>query len=189
MSDRDAHRLEPLLRETLRGQAQARNELLGRLRPWLQVLIRSWLGPELARQLVDSDVVQETLLRIDRGLPAFRGQTVPELLAWARQIAYHAAADRKRQAGLFVPSGDLLQALVARGPSPLEELERAEEMLRVTEAMQRLPRARREIVQARLFEGRDYADIAAGMQTTEEALRVLLHRALQQLREILESGT
>ncbi|HKB38107.1 MAG TPA: hypothetical protein VKD72_16795 [Gemmataceae bacterium] len=31
MSDRDAHRLEPLLRETHRGQAQARNELLGRL--------------------------------------------------------------------------------------------------------------------------------------------------------------
>src|SRR2546423_9338430 len=118
MSDRDAHRLEPLLQKTLRGQAQARNRLLGQLRPWLQVMIRSWLGPDLARQLVDSDVVQESLLRIDRGLPDFRGRTVPEFLAWARQIAWHAAIDRKRQAGLFVPAGDALPAGRAPRPTP-----------------------------------------------------------------------
>src|SRR5438034_6385123 len=145
MSDRDAHRLEPLLQETLRGQGQARNQLLGQLRPWLQVMIRSWLGPDLSRQLVDSDVVQESLLRIDRGLPGFRGRTVPEFLAWARQIAWHAAIDCKRQAGLFVPAGDALQAVATRDPSPLEELERAEEMLRVTEAMQQLSGPRREV--------------------------------------------
>src|SRR5262249_60009383 len=106
MSERDAHQLGPLLERSRQGEAQARNALLGRLRPYLRVLIRTWLGPDLARRLADSDVVQETLLRIDQGLAGFRGQGVPELLAWARQVAYHAAIDRKRQAGLAGPAGE-----------------------------------------------------------------------------------
>src|SRR4051794_8111448 len=99
MPARDSHDLAPLLEQSRTGDALALNALLGRLRPYLQALVRSWLGHECARRLGDSDIVQEALLRASCHLPAFRGQTVPELLGWVRRIAYRAASDRLRQTG------------------------------------------------------------------------------------------
>ena len=39
----DAHQLQPLLEGSLRGDPQAQNALLEKLRPFLQALLRSWL--------------------------------------------------------------------------------------------------------------------------------------------------
>jgi DNA-directed RNA polymerase specialized sigma24 family protein len=100
MAHADAHELGPLLDHSRAGDPQARDALLERLRPYLKALIRSWLGTRLARQFAESDVVQETLLRIHRGFGDFRGQGVPEFLGWARRIAFNAALDRRGQLGV-----------------------------------------------------------------------------------------
>ncbi len=187
MPHRDPHQLEPLLHRSRTGEPEAKDALLEKLRPYLKALIRSWLGTDLARQLADSDVVQETLLRIHQGFAEFRGQTVPELIGWVRRVAYHAAIDRKRQAGLpGQAGGDRLQD-VAGGEAPPEVIEKAEEVIRLAAALEQLSEPRREIIHARLFEGLSYADISRRLGRTEGALRVLFNRALGQLRQIMET--
>src|SRR5213593_1280003 len=94
MSHADPHGLGPLFERSRHGDGAARAALLGQLRPFLKALVRSWLGHELARQLDDSSIAQESLVRIANGWDNFRGQTVPELLAWTRRIAFNLAADR-----------------------------------------------------------------------------------------------
>lgn len=187
MPDCDAHHLGPLLDRSRAGEAEARDALLARLRPYLKALIRSWLGADLARQLADSDVVQVTLVKIHEHFEQFRGQGVPELLGWARRIAYHAAIDHKKQRSAGQAEEGLLQAVPARDLPPLERIERAEEVVRLTAALERLPEARQEVVRARLFEGLSYGDISRRCGTSAGALRILFKRALEQLRQILET--
>jgi RNA polymerase sigma-70 factor, ECF subfamily len=187
MTPNDPHGLGPLLERVRAGDSQARNELLGRLRPYLKVLVRSWLGSDLARQLIDSDVVQVSLTKIHQNLEAFRGADVPELLAWVERIAFNAAIDQKRKAGMPAPVDDsLLSQVSGREIPPDRALEQAEEHLRLAEALERLSGPRREVIHARLFEGLPYAVIASRMKASEGALRVLFARAVRQLHDELK---
>src|SRR6478609_8551911 len=93
----DRHQLGPLLLRSRAGDADARNSLLDRIRPFLKALIRSWIGPALCGKLADTDIVQETLLSIDQHLGEFRGEEPGRFLAWARTIAYRAAIDCTRK--------------------------------------------------------------------------------------------
>src|SRR5262245_24385290 len=70
----DRHELRPLLLRSRAGDADARDRLLERVRPFLKALIRSWIGPALCGKLADSDIVQESLLRIAQHLDEFRGE-------------------------------------------------------------------------------------------------------------------
>jgi RNA polymerase sigma-70 factor (ECF subfamily) len=185
----DPYQLAPLLQQSQTGDAQALNALLGRLRPYLQALVRSWLGPDLAGRLGDSDIVQEALLRASCHFADFRGQSVPELLGWLKRIAYRAASDRKRQAVSAAPqAGELLEQVPWDGMMPPEILEREEDAVRLAAAMERLSQRRREVVQLRLLDGLDFPEIGRRLGGSAGSLRVLFLRAVQQLRMFLGTG-
>lgn len=183
-----ANRLTLLLQQSLAGDVAARNQLLGRLRPYLQVLIRSWLGPD-AGKLGDSDLVQESLLKAHQHLDDFCGQESGQLLAWVRRIAYHTTLDRLgklRPGGLDMAA---LDGLASRELSPLESVAQADEVLHLLTAIERLSRPRQAVLRGRFFEGLSFREIAARMNQTEGQLRVLCRRALKELRGQLEMGT
>jgi RNA polymerase sigma-70 factor (ECF subfamily) len=188
MPPRDAYDLAPLLEQSRTGDGPALNALLGKLRPYLQALVRSWLGPDLARALGDSDIVQEALLRVSGNFANFRGQGVPELLGWLRQITFHAVVDRQRKTQA---EGRLAGPLPAEVPSPElmppEVLGRAEDAARLAAALAQLPPQRREVVQLRLLDGLEFAAISERMGKSAGALRVLFLRAIRQLRLTLEN--
>jgi RNA polymerase sigma-70 factor (ECF subfamily) len=187
MATSDAHDLGPLLERSLAGNAAARNDLLARLRAYLKAQVCSWLGADLARRLDESSLAQESLLRIERAWDGFRGRSVPELLGWAKRIAYHVTL--KRKAGLVdgaVADDDQLQAVPDGGRPPLETLVNEEDAVRLAAALERLPGPRRVVIQARLIDGLPFAEIARQAGTTSGALRVLFRRAVEQLRQALE---
>jgi RNA polymerase sigma-70 factor (ECF subfamily) len=187
MSPSDTHGLGPLLERSRAGDGAARGALLGHLRPYLQALIRSWLGHELARQLDDSSIAQESLLRIEHGWDGFRGQTVPQLLAWARRISHNLAIDRiRRLQGGAAAAGDALAAVPAPGPEPLDVLVHEEDAARLAMALERLPPPRCDVIVARLLDGLPFETVALRLGKTSGAVRVLFKRAVEQLRHLLE---
>jgi RNA polymerase sigma-70 factor (ECF subfamily) len=186
MANRDAHQLGPLLDRSRAGDVPAWNALLSHLRPYLKALICSWLGHDLAGQLVESDVVQETLLRIHRGFEDFRGQGVPELIGWVRRIAYRVALNRRQQRTVAHADPDRLHEVPARDLPPLDYIDKAEQIVRLLAALERLPETRREVVRARLLDGLSYDEISQRSGTSRGALRVLFKRALAQLRQLME---
>jgi len=61
------------LARVLGGEAAALNTLLARLRPYLHFLVREQLASAEQYQDHSSDLVQETLMRVYRGLDPSRG--------------------------------------------------------------------------------------------------------------------
>jgi RNA polymerase sigma factor (sigma-70 family) len=186
MSKEDAHDLASLLAAARDGDRAALERLVGQLRAFCKVLARSWLGHDLSLRQADSDVAQDAVLAIWKQFPAFRGQTAAELIAWVRRIAHGSAVDWKRRHGL--PTSHPAGEPPAPAPPPLEQVEHAEEVMRVFAALERMPARRRQVVELRLIDRLPHAKIAERLGASEAATRVLFFRALDQLRGLLEEG-
>lgn len=186
MPSEDVHQLAPLWERSRTGDVNALNGLMGQLRAYVKALVRSWLGADLACQLGDSDIVQDALLKIARAYPNFRGQSVPELLGWAKRIAYHATLDRKAQPAAGQAASDVLQALPDGEPPPLQVLADEEDAVRLAAALEQLSPTRRDVIHARLFDNCSFAEISRRTGRAEGTLRVLFLRSLRQLRTLLE---
>jgi RNA polymerase sigma-70 factor (ECF subfamily) len=174
---------------------------LDRYRPLLRVQVRQLeLDPRLRRRFDSSDLVQETLLRAHRGLAGFRGTTEGELVAWLQQIVANAAAEatRHERAGkrdvalersvhqaVAESSARLGAFLEARQATPSEQAERQEQLLRLADAIDRLPEDQRDVVIHRDLLGSPVASIAESLAKTEKAVAGLLLRGRRRLRELL----
>src|SRR4051794_29589271 len=104
MPPEDPDRLATLLDRALAGDEAALDALLEGLRPYLLLLVRRRRRPGRRHRLGDSVLVQETLMRIHRGLGAartgdparFRGGAVPQFLGGAGTIVDHVIFDGAR---------------------------------------------------------------------------------------------
>lgn len=175
---------------------------LDRYRSYLRLMARLHLSPRLGAKVDPSDLVQVTLLQAHKALPGFRGRTPQEMAAWLRQILArnlaHAARDfarQKRNAALEVSiaatldhSSARLEAwLAADQSSPSQRAERNDQLLRVAEALEKLPHEQREAVELRYWQGWTLAQIAAHQKRTVPSVAGLVHRGLAKLRELMES--
>jgi RNA polymerase sigma-70 factor, ECF subfamily len=179
----DLYDLAPLLNRARAGDRAAWNDLLGRLRPYLRLLIRRQLSGDAEA----SDLTQEAQLRMDRGFPQFRGEQVPPFLAWVRTIVARVLADHAgSRPPAAVPLSDLDDA-GAGAPGP--RLVHAEEMTRLAGALERLSADHRLVVEARLFDGLKCVEIARRHGRTSEWVRVTCKRAVERLRELLRESS
>jgi RNA polymerase sigma-70 factor (ECF subfamily) len=177
----DLHGLEPLLDRARTGDRPAWNALLDRLRP----IIRALLRRQMRHDGDASDLAQEVQLRMDRGFGRFRGQSVPQLLAWVRQIAARVLIDHhRRRQPVFEPLG--LNLPQRSGPSAGMGSSHAEKMAQVAEALERLPPHYRAVLEARLVDGLRCVTIAERIGQTPGWVRVVCKRAFDRLRKEME---
>jgi RNA polymerase sigma-70 factor (ECF subfamily) len=174
--------------------AQRRDFAPERFRAYLRLLAGLQLPKRLHRLLSASDMAQETILKAHKKRAQFRGQTEAEYRAWLRRILANTIADA---AGVKEP--DVLRALeqssahvehwvVAVRPSLLEEVERAEQLLRLAEGLLQLSDDERTAVEMRyLQEPRcPLPEIAKRLgRPTAKAVAGLLARGLEKLRGLL----
>ena len=174
---------------------------LERYLPLLRVQARQMhLDPRLRRRFDGSDLVGETLLKACAELPGFRGSTEAELVAWLQQILAHCALDQVRreragkrdvalerslQAAAGEPSARLEAFLRARGPSPSEEAQQREELLRLAAAIDQLPEPERDALILRKLMNLSVAEIAEQLGRTKKAVGGLLERGLHRLSKSL----
>jgi RNA polymerase sigma-70 factor (ECF subfamily) len=184
-----------------RGDAAAAAALLAGYRPWLHLLARMQLGRRLRGRFDASDVAQQALLEACRALPAFRGTSEGELLAWLRQVLAHVlshevrrhGATRQRDAGrevsldqaLAESSRRLGDLLAASDSSPSTRAARNDDAVRLAAALARLPADYREVIVLRNLEGLPHEEVAARMGRGAGAVRMLWVRALARLRREL----
>jgi len=131
---------------------------------------------------IAEDAVQETLTLSYQRLVSYRHEasfkTFLAAIA-ARQAHTMVRAERrraKREQGAAAPG---LSA------TPEQELQAAAAARRVRAALAVMPRTQREAALLRLDAGLSHREIAAALDSTEGSVRVLVYRALKQLRERL----
>lgn len=142
------------------------------------------LSPSIARYLrrqvtngaLAEDLLQETLLRIARGLPSFDGRSSAR--SWAFAIAARVAIDHfRRQGGLF-PSAELDEAAALAGGarSPDEELAVAQMNDCVRRVIDDLPDGYREAILLHHFKGLSAREAAEVCGCSEANAKVRIHR-------------
>lgn len=173
------------------------DEPLDGFRGYLRLLAQCQLDRRLRGKIDPSDLVQITLLKAHEGADRFRGTTPAARAAWLRQILANAMAnairdytrdkrdvglERSLEAALTDSSARLEQWLASAEAPPEAAAERNELLVRLADALDRLPEAQREVVVLRHCQGWPLADIAAHLGRSRAAVASLLRRGLDALR-------
>jgi RNA polymerase sigma-70 factor (ECF subfamily) len=174
--------------------------VLERYRGYLRMLAESKLDRRLRAKIDPSDIVQETMMQAFRAWGDLRGTSDGERMAWLRQILIrtllHAVRDfgrdkrnvaREQQLVRLADrsSMHLEELCVADQTSPSQVAVRAEELLRVADAMLELPEEQRSAVLAYYWRGATVAEIGAEMECSGSAVAGLIYRGVKRLNEKL----
>ncbi|MCA8963506.1 MAG: sigma-70 family RNA polymerase sigma factor [Planctomycetes bacterium] len=164
-----------------RGDRPALDRVLSALQARLRAAATNRLGGPLRAKMATSDLLQTTYVDVVRSIGEFRGEDPESFVAWIMRIMENNLRDRLRFYGRQrrAPEEQLDQPLDGpdKGPTPSVEAMQVEHLAAVGKALAELPEDQRRVLQMRVFERREYDDIAAAMGRSQGALRMLLSRA------------
>jgi RNA polymerase sigma factor (sigma-70 family) len=126
---------------------------------------------------LSEDLVQDVFLRILRYRHTYRPDT--PFRAWVYQIARNARVDAARKAKPEVPM--LTEPM---GPAATDSAQQKQEAALLQRALLQLPEDKREILILSRFQELKYEEIARMMGCEVGTVKVRVHRAVQQLREV-----
>ncbi|MFN0055578.1 MAG: sigma-70 family RNA polymerase sigma factor [Planctomycetales bacterium] len=172
-----------------------------RYRSYLLVLARLQLDRRWHARIDPSDLVQQTLLDAHARWHQL-GTENAELAAWLRKALANNLADALRtmrrakrdvtrevslEGALDDSSAQLGQWVAKEQSSPSQQAARTEDLLRLTDALTRLPELQREAIIRHHLQGWSLRDTARELVRSDTATAGLLHRGLKRLRELMRN--
>jgi RNA polymerase sigma-70 factor (ECF subfamily) len=133
-------------------------------------------------QTTSQDLVQDVFMRILKYRKTFRGDS--RFLPWLYRMAHNACIDHFRKSSRDPLLPDELPEVTSGEPSASDRLEQGEDVVRLRQALMQLPEDKREVLILSRFELKKHAEIAELLDCSVGAVKVRVHRALKQLREI-----
>ena len=133
------------------------------------------------------DLTEQTFLQayrhFERAQRESRGRPLrPWLIRIAHNLAANLYRDRSRRPASSIDDSQPLSA-----PHTTEQLvEGRDELSRILDGVRRLPDDRREALIMRFALGMDNREIARALDRSDGAAKVLIHRAIKQLQEMLD---
>ena len=150
--------------------------IVAQYEPYLQMLARTHMRRSYQAKVGASDMVQQAMMQAVQGLDGFRGTTEAEFRGWLRQIlARHLChldrdlhrdkRDIRREQSIeqkLAKSSMRLEGLLAGdGPTPSQNVALGEHVVRVAQAVQKLPELQRDAVRLHYLEGMKLSEVAA----------------------------
>ena len=130
------------------------------------------------------DLTQQVFLKAWQAIHRYR-KTARPFIAWLMTISHNLVVDsyRTRKDKAYLEA-----EVLADGPasSPEQAVEASLEQHRLRRAIQKLGSDEQQVVILRFMEGFEFSEIASVLKKKEGNVRVILHRALVKLRNILE---
>ena len=198
----DSTETRRLLDQVRAGDRPALNKLFTRHRAYLRQVIELRWDRKLRSRLDPDDVLQETQMEAIQLMDDYLSRRPMPFRLWLRKTAQnrlyalwrqHGAAARRavgREIALLNRSSQLLaQQLLARGPSPSQQVSGRELAERVRQAIAQLPEADRDLVLMRNFDGLSNQEIGFLLDMEPATVSKRHGRALVRLHKILtEAG-
>lgn len=154
-------------------------QMLGVLFDRYQAPLFNFYSKMTQDRTVSEDLVQEVFLRILRYRQTYRPGTT--FRTWMYQIARNTRLDQVRKVR---PESPLVAEPIAAGANTGDPAVRQQEAQLLQRALMQLPEDKREILVLSRFQELKYEEIARLLGCETGAVKVRVHRALQQLREI-----
>jgi RNA polymerase sigma-70 factor (ECF subfamily) len=192
-----------LLRRAADSDAESLGALLTRHEERLRRMVAFRLDPRLQGRIDPEDVLQEVNLAASEHLADYLGRPAMPFFLWLRGIAGHKLLelhrrhlgtpmrDARREVSLYrgalpgATSAALAAQLLGHQTRPSEAAVRAEDKIRLQEALNGMDPLDREVLALRHFEQLTNAEAASVLQIKEAAAGKRYLRALERLREIL----
>lgn len=172
-----------LVRRVRRGELQAYGQLVERHRDVVHRVVGRIVGTQDA-----DDLAQDAFLRAFHRLDTYRGDA--PFRAWLLRVAHNTALNalaRKRPEPMAEPPEP---APTDGGPlTPLDALEAAERRERLERKLVGLSPAHRTVLVLREIEGLSYEEIAQITETPLGSVKARLHRARNDLADMLRHNT
>jgi RNA polymerase sigma-70 factor (ECF subfamily) len=178
-----------LIEKAKSGDAEALDQVFARYLPAL----RRWASgrlPQWTRDLMSTDdLVQETFIRVMKGIDRFEMRHEGALHGYLRQAIVNRVRDEVRRGKRAPALTDLDDRHAGRDATPLEQAIGQEALERYEAALARLRTEDREAIVARVEMGCSYQEIAEALgKPSPDAARVAVSRALVRLAEEMETG-
>ncbi len=133
------------------------------------------------------DLTETVFLKAWEALDRYQTRDVP-FTAWLYRIAHNAIIDRHRTRQAALPLEDQWP-LRDEADGPEDRVDARENIEAVSEALTQLPGAYQHVLTLRFISGLSHSETARVLKRSEEAVRVLQHRALNALRHVLDEKT
>jgi len=136
-----------------------------------------------ASRTLAEDLVQDVFFRILKYRETFRDES--RFKAWMYQIARNARFDhhRKRDSETELPP-EIENELPSRSSFPGHDLEHEQQTVLLERALYKLPVEKREVLILSRYQEMKYEQIAEVMGCEVGAVKVRVHRALKELRDV-----
>lgn len=176
-----------LLARLARGEPQAARELVARKLPRLLGLAQRLLGGRAEAE----EVAQESFMRAWQQLGRWRPGEA-RFDTWLHEVALNLCRDRLRRRAVrreeALDEHAEAAAIADPGPTPEQQLDRAQRSAQVAAALDALPPRQREALVLHYHQALPQAEAAALMGISVDALESLLARARRGLRARLQDG-
>jgi RNA polymerase sigma-70 factor (ECF subfamily) len=133
------------------------------------------------------DLTEVVFLKAWEALDSYEVREVP-FAAWLYRIAHNAIVDRHRKHRETL-SLDAYWPLHDETAGPEDRLDARERLEALTDALSKLAPDHQQVLALRFISGLSHAEASRVLNRTEEAVRVLQHRALNALRKLLDEKT
>ena len=139
---------------------------------------------------ISEDLVQEVFLRILKYRATYQGQS--KFTVWMYQIARNAHVDYLRKHKAAFTLEDQFEEPISEEDTPLDFLEKSEDIALLQHALTKLPLKKREVIVLSRFQNMKYKDIAEMFGCHVGTIKAHMHRALKELGKIymeMQGGT
>jgi len=177
---------------------QAMGELMVLVRPYLLAIANSELDPVLKVKVAASDLVQQSINEAIKAYGGFCGRTAGEFRKWTRQILRHnllnwnrhfrqaEAYDVDREVPMAAADSQRPQTpLIDRRPSPVDRIERDEELDQLYRCLAEMPTNYRQVLDLRHWREWSFEAIGELTGQSPDAARMAYGRALDHLKKRL----
>jgi RNA polymerase sigma-70 factor (ECF subfamily) len=130
------------------------------------------------------DLTEEVFLRVLDAIERFQWREAP-FSAWLFRIAHNAVISQRRKEGARGRSSPLSEALPVKSQGPDEMVENRLALNEIMKAAETLPEAQRRVIGLRFAAGLTVAETARAMGKGEGNVKVIQHKAIAKLREML----
>jgi RNA polymerase sigma-70 factor (ECF subfamily) len=131
------------------------------------------------------DLTQQVFLKAWKAVRKYKKTATP-FLAWLMRISHNLVVDfyRSKKDTAFLDDELVIED---RTPGPEQLAEENFDQQQIRKVILQLPEYQQQVVLMSFIEGFSYSEIAAAMGKKEGNVRVIVHRALKRMRQILET--
>jgi len=132
------------------------------------------------------DLTQQVFLRAWKAIGRYR-KTGSSFLTWLLRISHNLVVDfyrSKRDIAYLDSELDLKDP----DASPEKIAEENYDQLQIRKVILQLPYEQQQVILMSFIEGFTYSEVAASLGKSEGNIRVIVHRALKKMRQMLEAG-